>query len=147
MRAELHVAVAVAVAVAVLVATGDEPCRAGVGQGPHAWTPFGQVSLDKNGCGSCPATFPTPSRYRSFGLATDSPYAVTLNGRIDVTCADGGSYNVALRSAVRGGIFQQVPNSCVNLDSKEIKLTITSVSLSPPDAERTVALTAYGRLP
>jgi hypothetical protein len=51
---------------------------------------------------------------------------------------------VFLNSPRRGGLFQVIPNSCVNLDSKEMKLTVTSVGLSPADAERTVALVAYG---
>lgn len=115
-------------------------------QGPAAWTPLGQVSIDKNGCASCPGTFPTTARNRTFGIGTDTPYAISLSGRIDVTCADNTTYNVALRSSVRGGIFQVIPNTCVNLDARSIALAVTSVGLSPPDAERTVALTVYTRL-
>lgn len=49
-----------------------------------------------------------------------------------------------LASSLRGGPFQVIPNTCSSLDSKEIKITVTSVGLSPPDAERSVALMAYG---
>lgn len=115
-------------------------------QVPYGWTPIGKATVDKNGCASCPVTIPTPSRHRSFGIDSDSPFSVALVGRIDVTCADGNTYNMLLRSATKGGLFQIFPNSCVNLDSKEIKLSITSVSLSPPDAERTVTLTVFGRV-
>lgn len=117
-----------------------------VAQVPVGWAPLGKVTVDKNGCASCPATFPTPQRHRAFGIDSDSPFAVGLNGRFDVTCADGNTYDVPLRSATRGGLFQVLPNQCVNLDVKEIKLTITSVSLSPPDAERTITLNFYGRV-
>jgi hypothetical protein len=113
---------------------------------PGGWTPLGQVHLDKSGCTDCPGTFATPIRQRSFGLATDSPYAISLAGQVEVVCADGTTYLTLVRSATRGGLFQTIGNACANLDSKELRLTLTTVSLSPPDADRTVALTAYGRL-
>jgi hypothetical protein len=105
---------------------------------------LGQVSVDKTGCPSCPAVITTDKRHRTFALASDSPFPVVLSGRVDVKCADGASYHVFLHSPHRGGPFQVVANSCVNLDSKEITLTVTSVGLAPADAERTVALIAYG---
>jgi hypothetical protein len=113
---------------------------------PSGWAALGQVRLEKNACSSCPATFPTVNRHRNIGLSSDSPYPVSLSGRVDIKCADGTSYNVLLRSAARGGLFQVIRNSCVNLDAKEVGLTITSVSLSPPDADRTVTLSVYGSL-
>jgi hypothetical protein len=105
---------------------------------------LGQVSIDKTGCPSCPAVVATSKRHRAFALASDSPFPVILSGRIEVACADGTTYHVFLSSPRRGGPFQVVPNTCVNLDSKEITLTVTSVGLSPADAERTVGLIAYG---
>lgn len=135
----------VVVAVALFSSTGDDASHA-QGAPLPGWAPIGQVQLDKSGCASCPATFSIPSRHRSFGLATDSPFPVTLSGRIDVTCANGSTYDVLLRSSPRAGIFQVVPSSCVNLDTKEIKLTVTSLSLSPADENRTVVLTVYGKI-
>ena len=105
---------------------------------------LGQVSVDRTGCQSCPAVITTSKRHRMFALASDSPFPVVLAGRIDVTCADGSTYHHFLSSPRRGGPFQVLQNTCVNLDSKEITLTVTSVGLAPPDAERTVGLIAYG---
>jgi hypothetical protein len=105
---------------------------------------LGQVSVDKTGCASCPATIATSKRHRAFALASDSPFPVVLSGRVEVTCGDGTTYHLFLQSPHRGGPFQVVRNSCANLDSKEITLTVTSVGLSPADAERTVDLIAYG---
>jgi len=105
---------------------------------------LGQVVVDKNGCSSCPHVLPTDKRHRNFALASDSPFPVMLSGRLDVTCANGTSYQVFLQSPRRGGPFQIVPNACTNLESKELTLTITSVGLSPADAERTITLFAYG---
>lgn len=105
---------------------------------------IGQVLVDKSGCPSCPAVLTTEKRHRTFALASDSPFPVVLSGRVDVTCANGASYHVFLSSPRRGGPFQIVPNTCPNLESKEITLTVSSVGLSPADAERSVALIAYG---
>jgi hypothetical protein len=105
---------------------------------------LGQVSVDKTGCPSCPATIATNKRHRAFALASDSPFAVVLSGRVEVTCADGTTYHVFLQSPRGGGPFQVVRNTCVNLDSKELTLTVTSVGLSPADAERSIALITYG---
>lgn len=110
------------------------------------WTPIGEVHVDKRGCAPCSATFATARRYRSFGLTSDSPFALALAGRFDVTCADGATYNVLLHSPTTGGIFQLVPNRCVNLDTKKLEVTITSVSLAPADAERSIAIGLYGKL-
>jgi hypothetical protein len=131
--------------VALFSLTGDEPSHAQVVV-PAGWTALGQVTLDKSGCASCPATFPTTNRHRSFGLASDTPYPLNLSGRIDVTCADGTTYEVLLKSSGRGGLFQIVPNTCVNFDAKQIGVTTTTVSLSPPDADRKVNVTVYGRV-
>lgn len=109
-------------------------------------TSLGQVSLDKSGCASCPATFATPSRYPTFALASDTPFPINLSGRIDVNCTDGSRYDVFLSSPMRGGVFQTIPNLCVNYDSKSLKLAITTVGLSDPDKDRTVTLTALGIL-
>ena len=133
--------------VALVMIAGHETSRAeGATELPAlpGWTALGQVQLDKTGCPSCPAVFATNRRHRGFALASDSPFAISQSGRVDVTCADGSSYNVFLHSTRRGGLFQVIPNACVNFDSKEMKLTVTSVGLSPPDAGRTVALVAYG---
>jgi len=105
---------------------------------------LGQVLIDKNGCASCPAVFTTGRRYRAFALVSDTPFPINQTGRVDVTCGTGTSYHVFLQSPLRSGPFQVIPNNCVNLDSKDVKLTITSVSLSAQDAEKTVALMAYG---
>jgi hypothetical protein len=132
-------------AVAALFSIGGEGTSRAEDAPPLAgFSPLGQVLLDKSGCPSCPAVFATNKRHRAFGLASDSPFPVSQSGQLDVTCTSGASYHYFLRPATRGGLFQLVPNMCVNLDSKEIKLTITSVGLSPPDAERTVTLVAYG---
>jgi hypothetical protein len=119
---------------------------AGQAQVPGGWTPLGSVALERNACTTCPAAFATPSRQRTFGLASDSPFPISLAGFIEVACADGSTYQVAVRSATRGGLFQTLPNSCVNLDSKEIRIALTTVALSPADADRRVTLTVYGRL-
>jgi hypothetical protein len=108
------------------------------------FTGLGQVLVDKTGCASCPAVFVTSKRHRGFALASDTPFPISQSGRVDVTCTEGTTYHVFLYSPRHGGVFQLIPNSCVNFDSKEIKLTVTSVSLSPADAERSVALVAYG---
>lgn len=105
---------------------------------------LGQIVIDKTGCPSCPATIATDKRHRSFALASDSPFPVVLSGRLEVTCANGSTYHVFLQSPRRGGPFQVVANSCTNLDTKEITLTVTSVGLAPADAERTIGLIAYG---
>lgn len=130
--------------VALFTVVGHDTSRADSTPTLPGWMALGQVTLDKTGCSSCPAVITTSRRHRGFGLASDTPFALTQTGRVDVTCADGWSYHVFLQSPRRGGLFQVIPNSCVNLDSKEIKLTITSVGLSPPDAERTVSLITYG---
>jgi hypothetical protein len=135
-----------AVAVVSLVLGAAEVSHAQSTPAPYGWTLLGQVVLDKNGCATCPAKFLTPSRYRVFGLASDSPFPISLSGRIDVRCTDGTSYDVVLDSPSSGGFFQLVPNSCVNLESKSLRLSTTSVSLSPPDVNRTVVLTVSGRL-
>lgn len=109
-----------------------------------SWAPIGQVRVDKDGCSSCPATFGTTIRHRGFALSTDSLYPISLTGRVDITCGNGTSYNVLLNSIARGGVFQVIPTSCVNFDVKELKLTITSVGLSPPDMDRSSLLTVYG---
>ncbi|HWL87067.1 MAG TPA: hypothetical protein VNO21_14770 [Polyangiaceae bacterium] len=108
------------------------------------WTPLGTVLVDKSGCPSCPATFTSSARHRYFGLVSESLYPVTPSGQLDVTCSNGTRYNVFLRSSSRAGLFQVVPNSCIGFDVEEIKLTITSVALSAPDEDRTVALFVYG---
>lgn len=113
---------------------------------PGGWTPLGQVVLEKNACAACPATFATPTRQRTFGLATDTPYPISLTGQVEIACADGTSYQILVRPAQRGGLFQTIGNSCVNLDSKELRLSLGSISVSPPDADRPVTLTVYGRL-
>lgn len=105
---------------------------------------LGQVAIDKDGCASCPAIISTSKRHRTFALASDSPYPVMLSGRVEITCANGSTYHVLLQSTRRGGPFQLIPNSCVNLESKSLTVTITSVGLTPADAERTVTLIAYG---
>ena len=105
---------------------------------------LGQVLVDKSGCPSCPLVLATEKRHRVFAFASDSPFPVLLSGRVEVTCAGGASYHVFLSSPRGGGPFQIVPNTCPNLESKEITLVVTSVGLSPADAERKVALIAYG---
>lgn len=142
----LHTAKLVAVGVALALSTlvGDARSQPQSLPALANWTPLGQVVVDKSGCASCPATFATKRRHRNIGLASDSPFPVSLTGRIDVSCTDGTTYNVYLRSPLREGLFQVVPNTCANLDSKEVQLTVTSIDLSPPDAERSVALIAYG---
>ena len=107
------------------------------------WTPLGQVMVDKSGCPSCPTTFPTSRRHRRFGLTSDSFFPVSLSGRFDVSCSNGTNYNVLLQSSSRDGLFQVIPNLCVNFESKEVKLTITSVGLSPADSDRTVAVAVH----
>jgi hypothetical protein len=142
---DCRLGIVAAVALALVVGAGDVSHAQGT-PAPIGWALLGQVTLDKNGCVSCPAIFRTPNRLRAFGLASDSPFPISLSGRIDVTCTDGATYNLVLSSPARGGLFQIVPNSCVNLESKEIRLSTTSVSLSPPDAERAVVLSMFGRL-
>lgn len=105
---------------------------------------LGQVSVDKSGCSSCPLVLTTTKRHRTFALASDSPFPVSLSGALEVTCDDGATYQFPLRSPHRGGPFQIVPNTCANLASKEVKLTVTSVGLSPADAERSIGLIVYG---
>jgi hypothetical protein len=102
------------------------------------------VVIDKTGCPSCPSVVMTEKRHRTFALASDSPFPLVLSGRVEVTCADGGSYHLLLHSPRRGGPFQIVPNTCANLDSKQLTVTVTSVGLAPADAERKVSLILYG---
>lgn len=105
---------------------------------------LGQVVVDKDGCASCPLVITTEKRHRAFALASDSPFPVHLTGRVDVVCANGSTYHVFLSSPRGGGPFQLVRNDCVNLETKDVTLTVTSVGLSPADAERKVAVIAYG---
>lgn len=105
---------------------------------------LGQVVVDKDGCASCPAVIKTAKRHRTFVLASDSPYPVVLSGRVDVTCSNGATYQVFLNSPRRGGPFQVIANTCVNLETRELTVTVTSVGLSPADAEQKIALIAYG---
>ena len=134
-----HVA---AVGTVALLLTVEAPGQAQAPALP-GWQPLGEVRLDRNGCAGCPAVIAMNQPHRRFGLASDSPSPVTLSGRIDVSCANGTTYNTLLQSPRRGGLFQIVPNACVNLEAKEIKLTITSVVLSPQDQDRTVGLYVY----
>ena len=130
--------------VVLLSLTRPSTSRAESAPSLPGFAPLAQVVVDKDGCSSCPLVIKTNKRHRVFALASDSPFPVTLSGRVDVTCANGVSYHVFLQSPNRGGPFQLVPNSCVNLDSKEVTMTVTSVSLAPADAERTVTVFAYG---
>lgn len=132
------------VAIVVLAVVGSEtPSQAQLPPIP-SWSPIGQVRIDKDGCSSCPASFGTSIRHRGFALATDSLYPISLTGRVDITCGNGATYNVFLNSPARGGVFQVIPTHCVNFDVKEVKLTITTVGLSPPDLDRSALLTIYG---
>jgi hypothetical protein len=131
-------------ALALVSFAGQETSRADSAPAISGYSALGEVLLDKNGCSSCPAVYATSRRHRTFVLASDSPFPVHQVGRVDVTCANGSTYHVFLNSTVRAGPFQLVANNCVNLDSKEIKLTITSVGLAPQDAERTVTVFTYG---
>ncbi len=131
---------------AALVLSSHGRTEAQGGYAPSGWTPLGHIVLDKNGCESCKAMFPTPQRHLAFALTSDSPFAVSLSGRVDVECADLSSYNVLLGSPLRGGVFQLVANSCINYDSTKVRLTITNVGLSSPDKERGIVIAAYGIL-
>jgi hypothetical protein len=111
---------------------------------PAGWTEVGHVVLDKSGCADCPATFSDESRPISFALTSDSPFPIDLAGRFDVHCADGSTYDEFLNSPRRRGIFQRVPNLCINYDSTSVTVSMTTVSLSPPDENRLVMLTVYG---
>jgi hypothetical protein len=143
-RRRLVKTIGMAGAVAFVSFSAVDTSRADSPPALSGFAPLGQVVLDKNGCTSCPAVFATARRHRAFALASDSPFPVHQIGRVDVACANGSDYHVFLQSTVRGGPFQLVPNLCVNLDSKEVKVTVTSVTLSPPDEDRTVALMTYG---
>lgn len=135
----------VAIAAGAMFSIGDhDASRADTAPALSGFAPLGQVVIDKTGCSSCPVVFTTGKRHRAFAFASDSPFPISQTGRIDVACANGSSYHVFLQSPVRSGPFQLVPNNCVNLDTKQVTLTITSVSLSPPDLEKTVTLLAYG---
>jgi hypothetical protein len=136
--------VTVGVALALSSLAGDGRSQTESPPALANWTPLGQVFIDKSGCASCPATFATSRRHRAFGVASDSPFPVSLAGRIDVICEEGTTYSAYLRSPLSDGLFQIVPNACVNLESKEIQLTVTFVGLAPPDAARKVALIVYG---
>ena len=130
-------------AAATLTIADQRTSRAESAPALPGFASLGQVLLDKDGCASCPVVFATSRRHRAFAFASDSPFPVNQSGRIEVTCANGSTYHVFLHSPLRSGLFQVVSNDCVNLDAKQVTLTITSVSLSPQDAERTVALLAY----
>lgn len=121
-----------------------ETSRAEAPPSISGFSAIGQVSVDKTGCASCPAVFATSRRHRTFALASDSPFPMSPSGRFDVVCRDGSEYHVFLNSSPRGGPFQVIPNTCSNLDSKEIKISVTSVLLSPADQDRSVAIIAYG---
>jgi hypothetical protein len=82
----------------------------------------------------------------AFGLASDSPFAISLAGRFDVTCSDGSTYNVFLNSPTGLGVFQLVSNQCVNYESTSITLSMTTVSLPPPDESRSIVLTVIGTI-
>ncbi len=131
-------------ALAMTTLAGEDTSRADSQPALAGYAGLGQVLIDKNGCSGCPAVFTTGRRYRAFALVSDTPFPINQTGRVDVTCGTGTSYHVFLQSSVKSGPFQLIPNNCVGLDSKEVKLTITSVSLSAQDAEKTVALMAYG---
>ena len=111
---------------------------------PVGWTEVGHIVVDSAGCATCPATFPTESRPMAFALASDSPFPINLAGRFDVRCADGSKYNELLSSPSRMGIFQLVRNLCMNYESTSVTVSITTVTLSPPDANRRAGLTIYG---
>lgn len=135
------IAVATLTCLSVAVPTSsraeDVPSLAG-------YATLGHVTVDKNGCASCPAVIRTSKRHRAFVIASDSPFPVVLSGRVDVTCSNGATYQVFLNSPRRGGPFQMIANTCVNLETKDLTFTITSVGLSPADAEQKIELIAYG---
>src|SRR4051812_4211061 len=108
----------------ILLALILQPLQSRAQAVPGGWTPLGQVHLEQNACRDCPATFRTPARQRSFGLATDSPYPISLAGQLEVACTDGTTYQTVVRSATRGGLFQVIANTCTNFDSKELRLTL-----------------------
>jgi len=123
---------------------GHETSRAEGQPSLANWTAIGRVLVNKEGCSTCPATFATSRRHRTFGLTSDSFYPVMLSGRFDVTCSNGTQYNVLLQSSQRSGLFQTIANSCVDLETKDVKLTITSVGLTPKDSERSIEIGVHG---
>ncbi|WP_394837744.1 hypothetical protein LVJ94_12605 [Pendulispora rubella] len=131
-------------AVGFFLVAGHETSRAEGQPSLANWTALGRVLVTKEGCPSCPASFATSRRHRTFGLTSDSFYPVMLSGRFDVTCSNGTQYNMLLSSSQRSGLFQLVPNSCVDLETKEVKLTITSVGLNPKDSERNIEIGVHG---
>jgi hypothetical protein len=143
MRPLLHV-LGLAITVMLVSFARPSPSQAETAPSLPGFAMLGQVAVDKSGCPSCPRVIATDDRHRTFALASNSPFPVMLSGRLDVTCTNGATYHVFLQSPRRGGPFQVVPNTCVNLETKEITLTVTSVGLAPADSERTVTLIAYG---
>lgn len=131
-------------ALTVAAVAAPSPGRAESAPALPGYAPLGEVRLDKTGCPSCPVTFSTDRRHRTFALTNDSPFPVVLAGRVEVTCANGSTYHVLLGSPRGGGPFQVVQNACTNLDAKSVSVDVTSVGLAPPDAERKVTLTVYG---
>ena len=138
--------VGVAAAVTLTTFAVEDTSRADSQPAISGYAGLGQVLIDKNGCSSCPATFQTSRRYKGFALVSDTPYPINQTGRVDVTCEKGTSYHVFLQSSLRSGPFQLIPNNCIGNETKELKLTISSVSLSSQDADKTVALMAYGSM-
>jgi hypothetical protein len=136
----------------LVIATAAPEVKSQVAQttpmSPPGFTPIAQARVNRRGCEHCPVvTQIPPNRYPMFGLGTDSVNPISFTGRIDVNCVDGSNYNLYMRSPTQGGLFQLVPNLCVNFDAFSVKVDVQSASLSPPDVERTFTLTVYGRIP
>jgi hypothetical protein len=141
----LGIALAFAVACAFTV-TSDEVSQAQEVAPPIGFTPISRTTFNRRGCATCPLIVNVPTRFQIFALGTDSAYPISLTGKVDVSCKDGSTYNVYMRSPTSAGLFQVIPNLCVNFDTFALKVSVDSASLSPQDVERTVTLTVYGRL-
>jgi hypothetical protein len=142
---------AILAVVVLIIVTAAPTVKSQVAQSPMSppgFTPVAQTQINRRGCEHCPivAQIP-PNRYPMFGLGTDSVNPISFTGRIDVNCVDGSNYNIYMRSPTQGGLFQLIPNLCVNFDAFSVKVDVESAALSPPDVERTFTVTLYGRLP
>ncbi len=136
--------------VVLLIVATSAPVESQVAQtpmSPAGFTPIAQAQINRRGCPHCPIVGQVPpNRYQYFALGTDSINPISFSGRIDVNCIDGSSYNLYMRSPTGVGLFELIPNLCVNFDVFSIKVDVTSAALSPPDVERTFTLTLYGRI-
>ncbi len=115
-----------AVAVAALAA-GD--AKAQSAPAVVGWMPLVDVRVgDHCSRGGCVAELPIGWRSTTYAIASDAALGVTLTGRLDFVCADGGQRMALLPSPPAGGIAL-VSNPCPNGAVKRARVVVESASV------------------